>query len=80
MVLLALGWQQGVWALPFSPGDRLEVSIPNEKYFAGVYVVNQAGAIEVPFLGPVAVGGLESTAVEKKLHQLLTNQGYFPPD
>ncbi|QUS61639.1 polysaccharide biosynthesis/export family protein [Synechocystis sp. PCC 7338] len=78
--LLALGWQQGVWALPFSPGDRLEVSIPNEKYFAGVYVVNQVGVIEVPFLGPVAVEGLERAAVEEKLHQLLTDQGYFPPD
>ncbi len=61
-------------ALPLSPGDRLEVSIPNEKYFARTYQVNHNGDIEVPFLGAVSVVGLEPIAVETKLSQLLIAQ------
>lgn len=54
-------------ALPLSPGDRIEVSIPNETYFARVYEVNQDGNLEVPYLGLVSVLGLEPQAVQKKL-------------
>ncbi|MDJ0691200.1 MAG: polysaccharide biosynthesis/export family protein [Xenococcaceae cyanobacterium MO_188.B32] len=67
-------------ALPLSPGDRLEVSIPNEKYFARTYQVNQNGDIEVPFLGAVSVVGLEPIALETKLSRLLIKNNYFPAD
>ncbi len=78
--IMILGWQEGVLALPLSPGDRLQISIPNEKYFAGVYVVNQAGAIEIPYLGPIMVVGLEGATVEENLRELLVEKGYFPKD
>ena len=68
------------FALPLSPGDRLEVSIPNEKYFARTYQVNQNGDIEVPFLGALSVVGLEPIEVENKLSQLLISHNYFPAD
>ncbi|MGF1604223.1 MAG: polysaccharide biosynthesis/export family protein [Thermosynechococcaceae cyanobacterium] len=66
-------------ALPLSPGDRVEVTIPNEKYFARIYEVNQEGGIEVPYLGALAVEGLEPIEAEQKLTQALTTAGYFPP-
>lgn len=66
-------------ALPLSPGDRLEVSIPNEKYFARVYEINQAGEIEVPFLGRLPITGLEPTQAEAKLTDALIQAEYFPP-
>ena len=67
-------------ALPLSPGDRVEVSIPHEQYFARTYQVNQNGELEVPFLGAVGVAGLEPIEVEHKLSWLLVDRGYFPPD
>jgi polysaccharide export outer membrane protein len=65
-------------ALPLSKGDRLEVSIPNEKYFAGVYQVNQNGSVEIPYLGSIPVAGLEPEEVQEKLSDLLTHEDFFP--
>lgn len=67
-------------ALPLSPGDRLEISIPNERYFAGVYNVNQNGDLEIPYLGEFPVLGQDVTAVEAQLREVLIAKGYFPPD
>ena len=67
-----------VLALPLSPGDRLEVSIPNETYFAGIYEVNQDGNLEIPYLGLLPVAGLEAEAVQQKLAQALVAQKFFP--
>lgn len=84
--LLAIGISTIAWfnilpsfALPLSPGDRLEVSIPNDKYFAGVYEVNQDGNIEVPYIGTLTVVGLEPSEVELQLSQNLIEGGFFLP-
>ncbi|NJK40961.1 MAG: polysaccharide export protein [Acaryochloridaceae cyanobacterium SU_2_1] len=66
-------------ALPLSPGDRLEVTIPNEKHFSRIYEVNQEGNLEVPYLGDLAVAGLEPLDAEQKLTRALVTAGYFPP-
>ena len=66
--------------LPLSPGDRISVSIPNEKYFARIYEVNQNGEIEVPLLGRITVAGLEPIQVEAKLSSLLIQEEYFLKD
>jgi len=75
-----MGMFASVNALPLSPGDRLEISIPNEKYFAGVYTVNQNGALEIPFLGPFPAAGREVGMVEAQLRETLIEKGYFPPN
>ena len=67
-------------ALPLSPGDRLEVSIPEEAYFSRVYEVNEEGNLEVPYLGTMSVAGLEPASVEDKLAYALVNKGFFPPN
>lgn len=66
-------------ALPLSPGDRLEVSIPKETYFSRVYEVNEEGNLEIPYLGSMAVAGLEPAEIEAKLAYTLVNKGFFPP-
>ncbi|GAB4541536.1 MAG: hypothetical protein Tsb0014_33540 [Pleurocapsa sp.] len=66
-------------ALPLSPGDRLEVSIPNEPYFSRVYEVNEDGDLEVPYLGDMSVVGLEPSEVELNLARALVAKGFFPP-
>ncbi len=67
-------------ALPLSPGDQLEVSIPNERYFARIYEVNQEGNLEVPYLGAIPVAGLEPLEAEQRLSKALITGGYFPPN
>lgn len=64
-------------ALPLSPGDRLEVSIPKESYFSRVYEVNEQGNLEIPYLGAMSVAGLEPADVEDKLAYALVNKGFF---
>ena len=67
-------------ALPLSPGDRLEVSIPNDTYFARVYEVNQDGNLEIPYLGLLPVVGLEPLEVQTKLSKALIEKKFFPPN
>lgn len=67
-------------ALPLSPGDRIEVSIPNEKYFTRTYEVNQNGELEIPYLGAITVVGLEPNEVKEVLTLALTSNNFFPPN
>ena len=67
-------------ALPLSPGDRLEVSIPKETYFSRVYEVNEEGNLEIPYLGSMSVSGLEPSSVEEKLAYALVRKGFFRPN
>ncbi|MEL6439546.1 MAG: polysaccharide biosynthesis/export family protein [Cyanobacteria bacterium J06621_8] len=79
LVSLSMCHGSSTLALPLSPGDRLEVSIPQETYFSRVYEVNEAGNLEIPYLGTMAVAGLEPASVEDKLEAALVEQKFFPP-
>ena len=80
IVMLSVFHAPSSFALPLSPGDRLEVSIPNESYFSKVYEVNERGNLEVPYLGGIFVAGLEPVEVEDKLAYALVRKGFFPPN
>jgi polysaccharide biosynthesis/export protein len=64
-------------ALPLSPGDRVQVIIPEGTDFAGSYVVNSDGALEFPYLGPVPVAGIEPAEAVRKISTALINGNYF---
>lgn len=66
-------------AIPLSPGDRVEVSIPDDVYFTRVYEVNQDGDLEIPYLGRVGVVGLELEQAEQRLASALVGDQFFPP-
>lgn len=80
MAIATVFYGSSTIALPLSPGDRLEVSIPKESYFSRVYEVNEDGNLEIPYLGAMYVEGLELTHVEEKLAYALVRQGFFPPN
>ena len=65
--------------LPLSPGDILEVSIPDDEYFVGFYRVNQDGNIEIPYLGSISVVGKEPLFIQSELSHKLIDQGFFLP-
>ena len=64
-------------ALPLSPSDVLQISIPDDEYFVGLYKINQDGDIEIPFLGSIPVAGKEPFQIENQLHQALVDRGFF---
>ncbi|MBD2310716.1 polysaccharide export protein [Desertifilum sp. FACHB-1129] len=74
------------WALPLSPGDRLRINIPADEglpetdRFSGVYEVNLDGTLQLPFIDPVPVVGLELPQVQQQLTRLLINEGFFQPN
>lgn len=80
LILLGIFNASPTLALPLSPGDRLEVSIPQEAYFSRVYEVNEEGNLEIPYLGTIPVQGLEPASIEDKLAYALVDQGFFPPN
>lgn len=81
-----LGISLPSWALPLSPGDRLRVTIPADEAlpesdrFSGIYEVNLDGTIQLPFIDPVSVTGLELNQVRQRLTSILVNEGFFQPN
>ncbi|MDX2098797.1 MAG: polysaccharide biosynthesis/export family protein [Leptolyngbyaceae cyanobacterium bins.59] len=66
-------------ALPLSPGDYVRISIPEGDDFNGIFTVNQQGNLEIPYLQPLPVAGLETSEVEQSLYQALVKGGFFRP-
>ena len=63
--------------LPLSPGDKVEIRIHEGEEFSGEYVVNHDGSIELPYLPPVAVVGLDTEEVENRLSLQLIEKQIF---
>jgi polysaccharide export outer membrane protein len=76
------------WGLPLSPGDRVRLSTPlddelppNSRFrLSGLYEVNLDGTLQIPFLDPVPVFGLEPSQVARNLTEALVKKGYFRPE
>lgn len=66
-------------SLPLSPGDRLKVSIPEGELFNGIYEVNIDGTLQIPYLSPTRVAGLEPSQIEQRLSQTLIEKQLFNP-
>jgi len=66
-------------ALPLSPGDRIRLLIPEGELFSGVYEVNIDGSIQIPYLDPLPVKGLELAEVKQKIAQDLVARKLFRP-
>ncbi|WP_372764179.1 polysaccharide biosynthesis/export family protein [Litorivivens sp.] len=63
--------------LPLSPGDRIEVLIHEGEEFSGQYVVNHDGTLELPYLPPITVVGLDTEEVENRLELQLVRENFF---
>ena len=68
---------QGRRLLPLSPGDRIEIRIHEGEEFSGEYLVNHDGNIELPYLAPVQVVGLDTEEVENRLRMMLVSEQMF---
>ncbi|MTJ55969.1 polysaccharide export protein [Anabaena sp. UHCC 0253] len=64
-------------ALPLSPGDRVKVTIPEGTEFSGIFEVNLEGNLEIPYLTPLPVVGLEPEQVEENLTTSLIDGAFF---
>lgn len=76
---VVLGVSESCLSLPLSPGDRLKVSIPEGELFNGTYEVNLDGTLQIPYLQPLSVAGLEASQIEQTLTQALVSKGLFNP-
>ncbi len=66
-------------AIPLSAGDRIRILIPEGELFSGVFEVNLDGKIQVPYLEPLLVQGLEISEVRQKIYNALIANQYFQP-
>ena len=58
------------------PGDVLKISVYGNPDLALETRVSQSGGISFPLVGQVAVGGLVTSAAERKIADLLINGGF----
>ncbi|XHX81124.1 MAG: polysaccharide biosynthesis/export family protein [Stenomitos frigidus ULC029] len=87
-IAIATGIAFPGYGLPLSPGDRVRLltpmddELPPESRFrlSGLYEVNVDGTLQIPFLEPQPVVGLEVAAVQKNLAEALVSKGFFRPE
>ncbi|MCP9849444.1 polysaccharide biosynthesis/export family protein [Cyanobium sp. Morenito 9A2] len=79
LALAVAGFALPSLALPLSAGDRLKVTIPEGEEFSGIFEVNLNGELELPYVNPIPVTGLEPGLVQKRIQQVLVKAGYFQP-
>jgi polysaccharide export outer membrane protein len=60
-------------AYRLAPGDRIAVVVFGQAELSGDIVVDGAGNIPLPFIGPIQVKGLTVNECEKLIHDQLTN-------
>ncbi|AFY59908.1 polysaccharide biosynthesis/export family protein [Synechococcus sp. PCC 6312] len=65
--------------MPLSPGDRLNVQIREGEGFSGIYEVSLDGTLNIPYLQPIRVVGLDIAQVEQILTRSLVQAGLFNP-
>jgi polysaccharide biosynthesis/export protein len=67
------------WGLPLSPGDRVKISIPEGEDFSGLFEINGEGNLDIPYLAPLPVAGLEAEEAERRLRDALITGRFFQP-
>lgn len=71
-----------ITGLALSPGDLVKITIPGigGEQFTGDYEVNLYGYLEIPFIEPLFVQGLNSQQVKDLLFEILINEQFFKRD
>jgi protein involved in polysaccharide export with SLBB domain len=59
-----------------APGDEIDVRVFDEKRFEGAYEVDADGTIDFPFIGAIAVAGMNAQQVADALEERLAD-GYL---
>lgn len=60
-----------------SPGDALQLDIFGESHFSGRYVIDQAGNINIPFLGQLKAKGSTPHTLRRQLEELFIEEQFF---
>jgi protein involved in polysaccharide export with SLBB domain len=65
--------------LPLSPGDLVELTLINGDDFAGRYVINPDGKIQLPMLPAIEAGGVQLHQLAEQLELALVRNELFLP-
>jgi polysaccharide biosynthesis/export protein len=66
-------------ALPLSPGDRIKILVQDGELFSGIYEVNIDGDLQLPYMLPIQVLGLNLAEVEQLIQTRLVQEKLFQP-
>jgi len=71
-----------ITGLALSPGDLIKITIPGigGELFTGDYEVNLYGYLEIPFIDPLYVVGLDAQQIKNQLTTILLEKQFFKPE
>ena len=75
--LISLGNIESLGAKRFSRGDLIKIVIPSMSDYNGVYQINSAGWLELPFNESVKASGLTKKELTESVAFLLVAKGWF---
>jgi polysaccharide biosynthesis/export protein len=64
-------------AMPLTAGDRLNITVASGEEFSGRYQVDAQGRIQMPYMAPILVAGLEPDAAAAAISDRLVLSGLF---
>ncbi len=65
---------------PLSPGDMIELSLINGDGFAGNYIINQDGHIQLSYIPAIKASGLSTQELSEQIELALVRGGLFQPN
>jgi len=60
-----------------SPGDIVQISVPDDTTFSGNYEINFDGRLDLPYAGSVQANGLTNLELETAVQRKLVSSGTF---
>ena len=75
--VISLGNIESLGAKRFSRGDLIKIVIPSMSDYNGVYQINSAGWLELPFNESIKASGLTKKELTESVAFLLVAKGWF---
>jgi len=66
-----------MYVAKLSPGDKIEVTIPEGEEFSGVFTIEMDGTLRIPYLKPIVATGQSTVQLAKHIRDVLVLNGLF---
>lgn len=66
-----------IYIAKLSPGDKIEVTIPEGDEFSGIYTIEMDGTLRIPYLKPIVATGQSTLQLAKIIRDVLVLNGLF---
>lgn len=68
---------QSMYRIKLSPGDKVEITIPEGDEFSGIFTIEMDGTLRIPYLQPIIATGQSTEQLAQYIRDVLVLSGLF---